>query len=411
MKAEILAIGTEILFGQIVDTNSAWIASRLPALGIDLYFITTVGDNQGRLVETLRWAWERSDLVITTGGLGPTEDDLTREAIAELLGEQMVVVPELEEALRERFRRRGTAMPERNLKQATIIPSGQAIPNPRGTAPGWWVEKDRHVLVSMPGVRQEMYLMWDSQVEPRLLDRSDGAVILSKTIKTNGLGEALVDEMLSPLLSSTNPTIGVYAKVDGIHLRLSAKAASRPEAQRLLDGLEPKVREILGNAIWGADEETPESSVGALLAERGLSLATMESCTGGLLASSITDVPGSSAYFKGGIVSYTNQVKIESGVDPRAIEAYGAVSAETATAMAAAARKRLGADIGLGITGVAGPDPLEGKQPGTVFIGLASAKDQRVFTGGIYLPNRPDIKQRATVNALLFLRRYLLGIE
>ena len=411
MKAEIFAIGTEILFGQIVDTNSTWLASRLPALGIDLYYISTVGDNQARMVESLGRAWNRSDLIITTGGLGPTEDDLTREAIAELLGEPMTIGPELEEALRERWRRRGMPMPERNLKQATLIPSATAIPNPRGSAPGWWVERDGRTIVSMPGVRNEMYLMWEEQVEPRLRDQSDGTIILSRNIKTSGLSEALVDEMVSPLLSSTNPTIGVYAKVDGIHLRLSAKAARRAEAESLLKDLESQVREILKDAVWGVDEETPEGAVGTLLKERGLTVATMESCTGGLLASTITDVPGSSGYFRGGIVSYTNEVKIEAGVSPKSIEEYGAVSPEAAIEMAGAVRKKLGADIGMAITGVAGPDPLEGKPPGTVYIGLATAQDQRVTSGCIYLPYRPDIKQRATVYALLFLRKYLLGME
>jgi len=411
VKAEIIAIGTEILFGQIVDTNSAWIATHLPALGIDLYHISTVGDNQGRLAETLGRAWDRSDLVITTGGLGPTEDDLTREAIAEMLGETMTLQPDLEAALRERFRRRGAAMPERNLKQATLIPSSQAIPNPRGSAPGWWVERDGHTIVSMPGVRNEMYFMWDEQVEPRLRERSDGAIILSRSIKTSGLGEALVDEMLSPLLSSANPTIGVYAKTDGIHLRLSAKAAKRQDAEALLSDLEVKVRDILKDIIWGTDDDTPETAVGAILKQRGLTVATMESCTGGLLSSTITDVPGSSAYFKGGVITYTNELKIASGVPSTTIEQFGAISGETAMAMAAAVRQRLGADIGLSVTGVAGPEPAEGKPPGTVFIGLATAQDQRVTNSGIYLPNRAEIKNRATVYALLFLRRYLLGIE
>ncbi|HLC30528.1 MAG TPA: competence/damage-inducible protein A [Dehalococcoidia bacterium] len=411
MKAEIFAIGTEILFGQIVDTNSTWLAGRLPALGIDLYYISTMGDNQARMVECLRRAWDRSDLIITTGGLGPTEDDLTREAIAELLGEPMTREPGLEEALRERWRRRGMPMPERNLKQAALIASATAIPNPRGSAPGWWVERDGRTIVSMPGVRNEMYLMWEEQVEPRLRERSDGTIILSRNIKTSGLSEALVDEMVSPLLSSANPTIGVYAKVDGIHLRLSAKAPRRAEAEGLLKELEGKVRAILKDAVWGVDEETPEGAVGTLLKERGLTVATMESCTGGLLASTITDVPGSSGYFKGGIVSYTNEVKIEAGVSPKTIEKHGAVSPETAIEMAGAVRMKLGADVGMAITGVAGPDPLEGKPPGTVYIGLVTAQDQRATSGGIYLPNRPDIKQRATVNALLFLRRYLLGME
>ena len=302
MKAEILAIGTEMLFGQIVDSNSAWIASRLPSLGIDIYYISTVGDNIGRIVEAFRRGLSRSDLIITTGGLGPTEDDLTREAIAEALDEEMYQVPELAQALRDRFARRANPMPERNLKQAMLIPSGTALKNPRGTAPGWWVERDGRIIVSMPGVPSEMYLMWEEQVEPRLIERSDGTIILSRNVKTNGIGEGQVDEMVSPLLSSTNPSIGVYAKRDGVHLRISAKCPTRSEAQGLLDAMAVRVRGILGNAIWGVDEETPAHSVGELLKAQGATVAVMESCTGGLLASMITDVPGSSDYFKGGIV-------------------------------------------------------------------------------------------------------------
>lgn len=411
MKAEILSIGTEILFGQIVDTNSAWLAQRLPSLGIDLNFVSTVGDNQGRIVQTLQRAWDRSDLIITTGGLGPTEDDLTRESIAELLGETPRLAPELEAPLRERFARRGTPMPERNLKQATLIPSSTAILNPYGTAPGWWTEKDGRIIVSMPGVPREMFNMWEQQVAPRLLERSDGTLILSRLIKTNGLGEGYVDELLSPLLKSTNPSIGVYAKVDGIHLRLTAKAMSQPEANAMLDELEPKVRAILGDIIWGQDEETPAASVGKLLADRGLTLATMESCTGGLVSSHITDVAGSSLYFMGGAITYTNAQKIANGVHPAIIEEHGAVSAETAKAMAAAIREKLGADVGVSVTGVAGPSEQEGKPVGTVFIGVATADNVRVTTGGIYQQNRVDIKQRAANNALLFVRRVLLGLE
>ncbi len=411
MKAEILSIGTEILFGQIVDTNSAWIATHLPALGIDLNFISTVGDNKARVVETFRRAWDRSDLIIATGGLGPTEDDLTREAIAEFLDEPLTLDPTLEEALRERSRRRGTQFLERTVKQAGLIPSAKALPNARGSAPGWWVERDGRIIVCMPGVRTEMFLMWEEQAEPRLLERSDGTMILSELIKTNGIGEPMVDEMLGDLLHSDNPSIGVYAKLDGVHVRLSAKASTQDEARRLLDGLGPKVRDVLGKAIWGVDDETPAKAVGDLLAERGLSLATMESCTGGLMASSITDIPGSSSYFKGGIVSYTNQVKTESGVDPKIIEEYGSVSPETAGAMAQAVRERLHADVGVGITGVAGPEPMEDKPPGTVFIGLATPEGQKVTSSGIYLPYRPDIKERAVANALLFTWRSLMGIE
>ena len=411
MKAEIISIGTELLLGEIQDTNASYIASRLPALGIDLYYVHVVGDNIDRLTEVYQRASARADLVICTGGLGPTEDDVTRDAIAALFKEKIEPEPALERELRTYFAGRGITMPQNNLRQATLIPSAQAIPNKRGSAPGWWVEKNGKIIASMPGVPPEMFLMWEEQVAPRLLERADGSVIVSRLLKTNGVGEGQVDEMLSPLLGSTNPTIGVYAKIDGVHLRMSAKAAHPDEANALLDAMEPKVRAILGDIIWGEDEDTPGQVAGVILKERGLSVATIESITGGMVASAFTDVPGSSAYFRGGFVTYSNELKVLAGVDSRIIEEHGAVSEETARAMAAAVRARTGSDIGLSTTGVAGPDSLDGKPPGTVFIGLATASDQRSSTGGIVLRNRPDIRQRATANALLFLRRYLLGLD
>lgn len=411
MKAEIVAIGTEILMGDIVDTNSAYIAARLPALGIDLYWLSAVGDNVGRIREVLERAWQRSDMTITTGGLGPTEDDVTREAIAVMLGEEPFIDPDLEAALRERFRRRGTEMPLRNLKQATLVPSAKAIPNPRGTAPGWWVQRDGKAIISMPGVRAEMYAMWEEHVAPRLAALSGGTVILSRTFKTTGLGEGAVDEKLGPLLSSSNPSIGVYAKQDGVHIRLTAKASSRAEAEAMLNERDPLIRELLGPIIWGLDDETPEVVVGNILRELKLSLAMVESCTGGLIASLITDVPGSSDYFKGGVVSYTNEVKEAMGVDPVLLEKYGAVSQEVAEAMAEAVRQRLGADVGLAVTGVAGPDPLEGKPPGTVFIAASSHRGVQSTGSGFYPQGRAEIKRRAAYNALHMLRRHLLGLE
>src|SRR5581483_593386 len=212
MKAEVISIGTEILLGEILDTNAQFIASRLPALGIDLYWMSKVGDNRGRLVALLQQAWERSELIICTGGLGPTEDDVTREAIAETLGEAPYVDAGQEDQLRRWFAGRGVVMPERNLKQAWLTPSTRAIPNPRGTAPGWWAEKDGRLVIAMPGPPAEMARMWEKEVAPPLERRATGAVILSHTVKTAGLGEGTVDEMISPLLKSTNPTIGVYAK-------------------------------------------------------------------------------------------------------------------------------------------------------------------------------------------------------
>ncbi len=408
MKAEIISIGTEILLGEILDTNTQYIASRLPALGIDLYHTSVVGDNLGRLVEVIGRAWERSDLVLATGGLGPTEDDLTREAIAQVLGEEITTDPELERGLREIFTRLGIPMPERNVKQAALIPSTRAIPNPRGTAPGWWVERDGRVIVAMPGPPAEMQRMWEAEVAPELERRSPGAVLAVRTLKTTGIGEAAVDEMVSPLLKSSNPSIGVYSRADGIQLRIAAKAASVEEARRLIEPVEEEARRILGRAVWGADDDTLEAAVGAMLRERGLTLATMESCTGGLLASTITDVPGSSDYYKGGLVSYATEMKVAWGVDRQVIAEHGVISAECAQAMARAVRERLGADVGIGVTGVAGPDPQEDKPVGTVHIAVALGEKPPRTTSYAMPQGREAVKRRAVTTALALLRRELL---
>lgn len=409
MKAEIISVGTEILLGEITDTNSSYLAGQLPLLGIDLYWISTVGDNQNRVVEVMKRAWGRSDLILVTGGLGPTEDDLTRESIAQMLGEEMKVDPALEKWLRDFFASRRFPMPERNLKQATLIPSAQALPNPRGTAPGWWVERDGCILVSMPGPPAEMQRMWPFEVLPRLRSRLTGEIILSRTLKNYGIGEASVDEMLSPLLSSKNPTIGIYAKPDGIHARITAKGKTREEVQPLLDDMEARARRIMGKYVWGVDDETLETVVGDLLKQKRLTLATMESCTGGLLANTITDVPGSSTYFKGGIVAYSNEVKIDNGVDAGLIQQYGAVSPQVAAAMAAAARTKLRADVGVGTTGVVGPDTLEGKPAGTIHIAIDAPGRPSAFLANLPFP-RLQAKRLATTAALFHLRTILLGM-
>jgi nicotinamide-nucleotide amidase len=408
MKAEIISIGTEILLGELLDTNANYLAARLPALGIDLYWTTQVGDNLDRLTEAFRRAWERSDLTLATGGLGPTEDDVTREAIAAALNEPLSVQPDLEAQLRAFFASRGLLMPERNVKQAALIPSARAIPNPRGTAPGWWAERQGRILVAMPGPPPELERMWEVEVAPRLAALvGGGGVIVSRTLKTAGIGEGTVDEMVSPLLKSTNPTIGVYAKADGVHLRITAKAATAEEARHLIAPMEDEVRTVLGQAIWGADDDTLEGAVGALLEGQGLTLATMESCTGGLLATTITDVAGSSAYFKGGFVSYTAEMKVALGVDAGLVARHGVVSAEVAQDMARACRQRLGADFGVGITGVAGPEPLEGKPPGTIHIGLDDGSAPQAVSYA-FAQGRAATKRRAVTTALALLRRALL---
>src|SRR5436309_14278917 len=234
MKAEILSIGTELLLGQIVDTNANFLAQQLPALGLDLYYVSQIGDNRQRLADAFRRALDRSDVVVTSGGLGPTEDDLTREAIADVFGEPLQIQPHLEEELRGFFARRNRTMPERNVKQATTIASGTYLPNPVGTAPGWWVERDGKVIVSMPGVPHEMHKMWEEQAQPRLAKLLSGGVIASRTLKLAGIGESHAEEALGDLTRSTNPTLATYAKNDGIHLRLTAKAATPADANRML---------------------------------------------------------------------------------------------------------------------------------------------------------------------------------
>ena len=407
MKAEILSIGTELLMGEVADTNATYLAAQLPLLGIDLHWVTVVGDDMERLAEAFRRAVARSDVVLATGGLGPTQDDLTRESIALVLAEELHVSEALEKELRSLFERFGRPMPPHNLKQATLIGSAQAVRNPRGTAPGWWVEKDGVTLVAMPGPPREMQPMWENDIAPRLRERLQGRVILCRTLKSFGLSEAGVDQMVSAFFSLSNPALGIYARPDGIHLRLIARAAKRAEAQELIDSTEARLRQVLADHIWGVDEETLAGVVGRLLTQRKLTLATMESCSGGLLASAITDVPGSSAYFKGGFVSYSNEAKIALGVDARAIEKYGAVSSEVAEAMAEAARQQVKADIGIGITGVAGPDTLEGKDPGVVHIAIADSRGAQSL-GARYPLGRDQVKHLAAAHALFLLRQRLL---
>jgi nicotinamide-nucleotide amidase len=355
-------------------------------------------------------AWSRSDIIFTTGGLGPTEDDLTREGIAATLGEELYVDPQLEEWIRGIFASRGVAMPERNLKQAMLIPSARPIPNPRGTAPGWWVEKENKIIVSMPGVPSEMMYMWEHEVAPELERRPTGAVIVTRTIKTSGIGEGQLDEQISPLLKSTNPSIGVYARADGVHVRIGAKAASREEAYALIRPVEEGVRRILGPYIWGYDDDNLAVVTGRMLKSAGLTLATMESCTGGLLASTITDVPGASAYFRGGFVAYATEMKVALGVPRDVIDTYGVISTEAAQAMARAARERAGADIGIGITGVAGPDPQDDHPVGEVHLALARPDREPLTFDYTMGRDREAIKRRAVIQALALLKQSLGSI-
>ncbi|MBM4446921.1 MAG: competence/damage-inducible protein A [Chloroflexi bacterium] len=407
MKTEIISIGTELLLGEITDTNSAYLASQLPLLGLDLNFISTVGDNQHRLIETLKQAWQRSDIIITTGGLGPTQDDITREAIADFLGEELAIDHTLVQKFEELFSYYKIEMPPSNIKQATIIPSAKIIRNPRGTAPGWWIERDNRIVITMPGPPREMELMWTKEIIPRLQKKIANAVIVSKTLKTFGLTEAEIDERASPFLPATNPTLATYAKIDGIYLRITAKANTKSKAQELITQREADLRAILNDYIWGVDSDTLENLVGALLRAKELSLATMESYTGGYLANVVTNVPGSSRYFRGGLVAYTDETRTAFGLNQQLISRCGTVSSEAAEAMATIAREKLGTSIGVGLTGVMGPAEIEGQPIGTIFVGLDDGQRRQSFARN-YPGNRLQVKQRAVTTALFELRKSLI---
>ncbi len=302
MRAELLSIGTELLLGQITDTNSAYLAGRLAGLGIDLLHLSTVGDNLGRATEAFQRGIGRSDLIVTTGGLGPTEDDLTREAIAAALGEAPAVERALERDLADWFARRGVPMPQRNRKQAWLIPSARAIPNPHGTAPGWDVAVApraggrRARIIAMPGVPREMMRMWEDAVEPTLLAEGAGAVLRSRTLKFLGIGESAVEEALDELVRSTAPTVATYAKNDGVHVRITDKGPAAAPIEARIAAMERTIRRRIGAHIWGTDDATLGSVVGDALRSRGWRLAVAESLTGGEVGRALSETPGSGAW-------------------------------------------------------------------------------------------------------------------
>lgn len=408
MRAEIISCGTELLLGHITDTNATYLAQSLAAQGIDLFYVSQVGDNQHRLVETLQRAWQRSELIIMTGGIGPTEDDLTREGISELVGETMAVNPQLEADLRARFANASSPMLARNLKQAALIPSAQSLRNVMGSAPGWWVEKEGRIIVAMPGVPREMYHMWEHEALPRLATYT-GGLIFTRLLRVYGMGESTVEEVLGDLIHNTNPTVATYAKIDAVDVRITAKAESTEQAKELVAAMEAKARAILGDHIFGIEGETLASVVGKYLHTRGQTLGIMESLTGGQLASTITDVPGSSSYFIGSAVTYTNELKAEMGVPRDILAQYGAISTETASAMAHAIRARFGTDFGIGITGVAGPAEQEGKSAGTIYIAIEGPQGTVTSGGPGWRAGRLDNKRYAVLSSLNLLRHYLEG--
>jgi nicotinamide-nucleotide amidase len=403
IKAEIISIGTELLRGEITDTNAVYLASQLPLLGMEVQRITTSGDDIGKLAQILRQSFKRSSVVITTGGLGPTQDDLTREAIAKIIDEEMFTDAELVTGLKAHFVRMGREMPPSNLQQAMRIPSAASLPNPRGTAPGWWVEKNDKVIVVMPGPPREMLPMWQNEVVPRLKTRFPVATILSRTIKTFSIQEAKVGELLQPFFETSNPTLGIYAKPDGIQVRLISKGT---QAAQLLDIAEKGIKEKLAPYVWGIDSDTLENIIGNVLVTRGMTLATAEHFTGGLLGHIITGSPLSSEFYRGGIIVNSDTSQIGLDIAPALIETKDAVSAEVAEAMAKSVKEQLSADFGLSITGIAnnrGPS----NQSDIVYVGIADAFGTRSWPQ-YFMINRADSCERAAVGALFRLRERLI---
>ena len=414
MRCEVVAVGTELLLGQIVDTNSSWIGEQLALAGIDSHFQTKVGDNLERIVSSFELALSRSDAVIVCGGLGPTQDDITRQAIAQVMGVELVQDDAIVEHIRRMFEARGREMAANNALQALVPVGATVIPNDRGTAPGLLCPVGDKVLYAVPGVPHEMKEMVSRVVVPDLQERSGTrAVIKSRVLRTWGLAESTLAEQVAPRLetleASGNPTLAFLASgIEGIKVRITAKAPTEEEALALIEAEDAELRAILGTTVFGVDDDTIERAAGYLVEAQGWSLAVAESMTGGMIASRVVDVPGSSKWFRGGVVSYDSEVKYDVLGVPSGCPV---ISGECAIAMAEGVRKVLGADIGISVTGVAGPAEQEGQPVGTVWFGIA-LPGRETEAIHVRLPgHRLQIRQFACISLMDALRRRLLDLQ
>ncbi len=410
MRAEIIAVGTELLIGQIANTNARWMSERLAELGIDVLHHQVVGDNERRIVDAIELAASRADVVLVTGGLGPTQDDVTRPALAEAAGARLVRHAAIEEALRDRFRVRGRDMPESNLAQAEVPEGGRFITPERGTAPGLVVSIGGATVYAIPGVPSEMREMMEGTILPELSARVDRASLVSRTLRVYGLAESRISELLDDLFhASTNPTVAYLAGGGEVHVRLTAKG-SPAEADTLLDPLEGRVRERLGDHVYGSGDEPLEVVTGRLLAERSLTIACAESLTGGGLGERITAVPGASVYFLGSAVTYSTEAKRSLlGVSAATLDGPGPVSRACAAEMASGARRVFGADLAVALTGAAGPERHGGADPGRVWIALDA--EETAHQHGFRWPyDRELIRRFSELAALDLVRRHLLGL-
>ena len=411
---EILSVGTELLLGGTVNLDAQMLSQKLSELGLNVYYHTVVGDNPRRLEQAVETAKGRADILITTGGLGPTCDDLTKQTLARAFGKELELHEDIADELRDWFARRGQEMTENNIQQALLPVGCTVFPNACGTAPGCAFEAEgKHVLM-LPGPPSECMDMFEKQAAPYLAALSEG-VILSRTLKIFGMGESKMESLLREEMNAmTNPTLAPYAKEGECELRITAKAPTEAEAQTLLAPAVEEDREMIGELVYGIDVPNLEQVVFTLLKEKGLTIGCAESCTGGLIAKRLTDLSGVSSVFKGGVVSYTNEVKhTVLGVPQSLLEEHGAVSAPVAAAMAEGARKLLGCDIALSSTGVAGPDKDDrGNEVGTMFVAIATPEGTHVRALNLGIrPMRGRLRTQTASNAFDLARRYLTGLS
>ncbi|MDA5107298.1 competence/damage-inducible protein A [Brevibacillus thermoruber] len=374
MRAEIIAVGTELLLGQIANTNAQYLSQKLAEIGVGVYFHTVVGDNAERLASVIRQAAARSDLIVFTGGLGPTQDDLTKETVAEHLGVGLTTDQAAMERIEAFFRQRGITMTENNRKQALVLAGSRVFPNDHGMAPGMAAQRDGRTYVLLPGPPSELYPMVEKYVMPYLIGlKPEQQVFHSRVLRFYGIGESALEERLLDLIErQDNPTIAPYAKEFEVTLRITARAANVDDAERLIQPVEREIRERLGEYIYATGETSLHEVLVDELKRRGATIACAESCTGGTAASLITSVPGSSAVMRGGVVCYTNEAKRQLlNVPEEVLAGEGAISETTARLLAENVRTTLGADVGISVTGVAGPDSSEGKPVGLVYVGVA----------------------------------------
>ena len=411
ISAEIIAIGSELLTEHRTDTNSLWLTGRLNSVGVKVQLKTVVGDDEARLEEAFKDAISRSEVVISTGGLGPTEDDVTRKVLARVTGRQLILDYEVLAGIRERFASRGYTMTPNNERQALIPDGGEVLPNPNGSAPGIKLEHEGRLIVLLPGPPRENRPMFDDYVLGAIEKMSRGVRIATRTLKVTGLGESALDDMIAPIYQQyENPSTTILFTDSEVEIHLNASGETREQADALAEELCIKLEEKLKQSVYSTRGELLEAVIGRLLRQKNYTIAVAESCTGGLIAERLTRVPGSSEYFLGGIVSYANQTKRDLlGVSPQLLESRGPVSGETAEAMARGIKEKTGATIGLSVTGIAGPaGGTEAVPVGTVYVGLADdvvSTNRRMILPG----DRHLIRWRASTAALeMVRRRYLI---